>query len=48
MQLKRVTDGGLGAEPPRRWQIFVVLQQKNSNFNPILITFRTFLSHMKN
>ena len=44
VQLRRVTDGGLVA--PCRWAIFVILQQENSDFNGILIKFRTFWSHM--
>ena len=52
MQLRRVTDEqshkylvtvnrGLGAEPPAAGQFFN-FAAKNSNFNAILITFRTF------
>ena len=44
MQLERVTDRGLGTEPPNYWAMFEILQHKNSNFNGILITFRTFWS----
>ena len=45
MQLKRVTDEGLGGGAPRRWAIFVFLRQKIAilSFKPILVTFRTFL-----
>ena len=42
MQLERVTDRGLGTEPPNYWAMFEILQHKNSNFNGILIAFRTF------
>ena len=42
MQLERVTDRGLGTEPPNHWAMFEILQHKNSDFNGILITFRTF------
>ena len=42
MQFERVTDRGLGTEPPNYWAVFEILQHKNSNFNGILITFRTF------
>ena len=49
MQLKHVTDGhshsirsGAWGHSPCRCAIFVILQQKNSNFKAILITLRTF------
>ena len=35
-----------GGGPTSYWATFVILQQKNSNFNAILFTFRSFWSHM--
>ena len=54
MQLKRVTnkhshqifsecERGPGGSAPSRWAIFAILQQRNSDFKAILITFSTFL-----
>ena len=41
-------DGGLGAVPPASGRFLWYCSKQISNFNAILITFRTFWSHVSN